>query len=473
LRRDHEATDQDAEQEPLGRHLAAVFGGARGCLCAWAVALVFGSIAMQAVLSASPGLSHRLSGISTSALAGCMGLAGVLCYLARFALTGRWSHAYAAAGFWTLTCAQGLGVLVGSSGRSALESAAWIIAGALLFVSTRADGTTRQGRRNRGPGRLATIGMLSTALPLISALSIIRTRVSADAAPFAGSVSVAVSLLGVMAVAAAISVVVALIQCCRRQPETNSLGVIPYFLVVCGLSLLYRAMAACGLTEVEVTGHVLGMVSWVVLAVGFGIEAATGQAEVRDRIEELETMHQVSWSVVGTRDSYELLSVLASTLREKLDAGIVCVYLAGKDNGTLRVAAAYGPSGPCDNMGCEYPIISTSRFPGFHTGHSARAFATGEAQIVRDVFVEVELVPWRIIARDDGCAISLPLTDEEGTLGVLALYFPDHRQLTQTRIRLLTTLANAAAPAIRTANEAYMSWVSTDGDSGEEMKRAA
>lgn len=461
MRRDDQASSRVQYDESLTQRAAAAFRGTQVRLCGWAVALVFGSTALQTLLSASPELSGRLAGLSTGVLTGSMSLAGSVCYLVRFALTGRWRYAYVTAAFWTVACGEGLRLVVGPAGGSALESSAWIIAGALFVMSRRVPGTTRQGRRLRTIRRLATIGMTTTALPLISSLCIVRVLFLTP------------NLLSALALAAAGSVILAMVQCCRRQPDEKSPGVIPYFLAACALSLAYRAMAVAGLVEVSAISDLLGMVSWIVLASGFGIEVATGQAEITSRLEELETMHQVSWSVVGTRDAFELLSVFASTLREKLDAGVVCVYLAGANNETLKVAAAYGSCGPCDSMGKEYPIVSTSRFPGFHTGHSAKAFTTGEVQIARDVFVEVELVPWRIIGRDDGCAISLPLTDEEGTLGVLALYFHDHNHLTQSRIKLLTTLASAAAPAIRNANEAYVTWLSADGDSGDGLKWAA
>jgi GAF domain-containing protein len=67
----------------------------------------------------------------------------------------------------------------------------------------------------------------------------------------------------------------------------------------------------------------------------------------------------------------------------------------------------------------------------------------------------------------------LPLTDQEGTLGVLALYFSDHRQLTEPRIKLLTTLASAAAPAIRSANAPTAIRVLEGQGPDDELKQAA
>jgi len=60
-------------------------------------------------------------------------------------------------------------------------------------------------------------------------------------------------------------------------------------------------------------------------------------------------------------------------------------------------------------------------------------------------------VPWRMIGREDGCAVSLPLVDKGEAAGVLSLYFPDRSQWSSQRLRLLTTIAAAATPAIENA----------------------
>lgn len=71
--------------------------------------------------------------------------------------------------------------------------------------------------------------------------------------------------------------------------------------------------------------------------------------------------------------------------------------------------------------------------------------------MANDVFVDVELVPWRIVAADDGCAASIPLADHDVCIGVLDVYFSDASQLTTSRLRLLATIAAAATSAIEYA----------------------
>jgi len=425
------------------------------------------------MLAADPELSRRLAGIPTGALAVGVSLAGAICFLIKFLLTGNWGCAFTSAAFWTLMCGEWFKVSTGSYGRSAPESIAWAIAGVLFLMSVQVTWKTRLPKHLHTIHWLGAIALFGATVPVVLAACIARTGMSGNLVSIAKGLCLGADPLVVLETTAAASVALALVHCCLRQPAGGTPGIIAYFLMPCALSLTCRAIASWGAMDLGTMGHLLGMVSWVVLAAGFGIDAAIGQAEVSDRLDELTALHQVSWSVVGARDAQEMLQVFAGTLRSKLHAAVVSVYLATNGGEGLRVAAAYGPSGPCDNVGNQYPVVSTSRFPGFHTGHSAKAFTTGEAQIVRDVFVEVELVGWRIIGRDDGCAISLPLTDQEGTLGVLALYFSDHRQLTEPRIKLLTTLASAAAPAIRSANAPTAIRVLEGQGPDDELKQAA
>ena len=65
--------------------------------------------------------------------------------------------------------------------------------------------------------------------------------------------------------------------------------------------------------------------------------------------------------------------------------------------------------------------------------------------------VDVEFVPWRVVAQNDGCAASIPLVDHDVCTGVLNAYFSDATQLTTARLRLLATIAAAATSAIEFA----------------------
>jgi len=97
------------------------------------------------------------------------------------------------------------------------------------------------------------------------------------------------------------------------------------------------------------------------------------------------------------------------------------------------------------------PPIETDCRPGFHTGHTAKAFNSKQVHTASDVFVDVEFVPWPVIAVDDGCAASIPLVNQGAAFGALNLYFGQSRELTKQRLELLATIAASATPAIQNA----------------------
>jgi len=188
--------------------------------------------------------------------------------------------------------------------------------------------------------------------------------------------------------------------------------------------------------------------AWAALVVGNGIENAFAHKEAQDRLDELETLHDVSWSLVGAGTVGELLDLFVSTLVNKLGARIAAVYLADEPN-WLRLAAVCGSDEA--TVGIRYPLISDRPYPGFHSGHTAKAYASRHVQIANDVFVDVEFVPWRIIAQDDGCAVSIPLVDKDRCIGVLNVYFAEATEVSATRLRLLATVAAAGTSAVEFA----------------------
>ncbi len=185
-----------------------------------------------------------------------------------------------------------------------------------------------------------------------------------------------------------------------------------------------------------------------------GIEQALeaqGRSVKDATLEEMEALHEISWSLVGAVSFSELVTLFANRVRDRIGASIVAVYLADETGESLEVAAVSGPDICLQSLGATYKVVSGERWPGFHSGHTARAFTTKELQVALDVFVDVELVPWRIIAREDGCAVSVPLVDKGEAAGVLNLYFSDRRQVSAQRLKLLRTVAAAATPAIQNA----------------------
>lgn len=188
---------------------------------------------------------------------------------------------------------------------------------------------------------------------------------------------------------------------------------------------------------------------WFISVIGFGIESAITRKKARDRIEELEALREIAWSLVGIGTTAELLDLFTRTIKERMDASVSAVYLADDSSEVLTLSSACGTDEYSPPVGERYDVVSQVRRPGFHTGHTAKAFTSMDVQTKRDVFVDVDFVPWRIVAGEDGCAISLPLVDNGKALGVIDLYFRHHEQLTRQRIKLLTAIAASATPMIK------------------------
>lgn len=228
-------------------------------------------------------------------------------------------------------------------------------------------------------------------------------------------------------------------------------GLLCYAFVPLIVGLIYRLGSGTGSNQWSIMSEALSTIAWLALIGGFGIENAIMQREARDRVQELDALHHVSWSIVGAGSVHDLLEMFARTHHEQLGASVAAVYLASQAGDYLELFAICGPDDCPAKVGAKYAVQSANRRPGFHTGHTAKAFLSGEVQIANDVFADVEFVPWRLIAADDGCAVSLPLMIGRKAIGVVNLYFSDCRQLTRQRLRLLGTITQAAAPAIASA----------------------
>lgn len=237
----------------------------------------------------------------------------------------------------------------------------------------------------------------------------------------------------------------------RVNPSRQMARLMCYFLAICGLGIIYELLSENRFDQMWLLSHILLLDAWFVLIGKFAMQNSYAHKEAADRLDEVEALHQISWSLVGAVSVAELLGLFAQSLGSRLQAKNVVVYLADDNDEALRVAAAYGSDEFNNSIGAKFRVKSENRFPGFHSGHTARAFITGESQIVNDIYVDVEFIPWRVIAVENGCAVSLPLTDRDKAIGVINLYFSDCSHLTPQRLRLLTTIAAAATPAIENA----------------------
>ena len=214
------------------------------------------------------------------------------------------------------------------------------------------------------------------------------------------------------------------------------------------LAMLGRAMSYERFDAWWMSSHLVFFASWIVFLIDTAIDDAIRHKEALENAAESEALHQISWALVGVQSPMELLNILVATVRESVGAEIVTMYLTDETEDVLHTAAISGPDICLRSLGSTYPVSSTDRRPGFHSGHTARAFLSKEVQVADDIFVDVEFVPWRLVARADGRAISLPIVHKDKRLGVLNVYFSDRRDATEQRLRFLKTVVAAVTPSV-------------------------
>ncbi|MCL5105003.1 MAG: GAF domain-containing protein [Armatimonadetes bacterium] len=428
-------------------------------LLLWAAALAYASIASEFTLPWPGSLVHVID-ISTLVLGGCVGLGAAVYFITRFILSRELRHVLSAAAFSTLAGGIELQSLAKYHGVAA-ESDGWILTGAWLVSAVMFAGAAFSRTVLRGSGPMQTVGnalqvtMLVIGFPLAAIPYVVNRELVAVLADMASG-SLAATMLNCLCGIVGVTLIIAALagQYKRYQEDHDRIpAVLCIFFVPCVLALLFRTAADHRFDSLWIMSQAVSACSWLALAIGFAVANAVAQGEIQERLSELEALHDVSWSIVGAGTLRDLLDMFADALKTKLDAKIVAVYLADDTGETLEVAAARGPEGYPANIGTKYATVSANRFPGFHSGHTTKAFKTMQIQTAREVFVDVELVPWRIIATEQGAAISLPLVEQGRSIGVMSLYFGDHKQITPHRIKLLSTIAAAAAPAIENARD--------------------
>jgi hypothetical protein len=424
----------------------------------WRRLLIWG--ATVAALSLAVGLAApRASYVGSSAaqaafsvLAGGTAFGACVYCLAIFALERKPRFLFAATAFSALGTGAILQAVVDFHGH-APAAHAWISMSARFVAALLLVGEAHSHARWRALSRLQSVGQLSLAVVAVLAFPIVVLPYVLDFSLLPGLGSFAYSAAAcrvadtMLAFASMVLIGYALVVSHRRYMTSSDglSGLACYFYVSMGVGLLFYLGCDDRFDRWYTMAQVAFCASWLVLVVGNGIENAFAHKEAGQRLEELETLHGVSWSLVGAGTLTELLNLFVSTLVNKLGARIAGVYLDGGQS-SLELAAICGSDEA--EPGTKYPLVASGPYPGFHSGHTAKAFTSREVQVANDVFVDVELVPWRIVAADDGCAASIPLADRDVCVGVLNVYFSDSAQLTTTRLRLLATIAAAATSAI-------------------------
>ncbi len=211
--------------------------------------------------------------------------------------------------------------------------------------------------------------------------------------------------------------------------------------------------------------HAFGVAAMIVLVAEIARDFGRSYANAAARIEHLEAVHKISAHLGNTLDLRVVLLVLASDMGDVLQARYTSVMLADDSGQTLRTVSTFGL--PDSILKTHEPQkVEGSGRPEFFSGHTARAFREKRIVTAEDVFTDVEFVPWRLLARSNGYAVSVPLVYHDVALGIINLFFDAHVPINAERMRLFETLAASAAVSIANAQlyERTLEQHSSDND---------
>ena len=441
----------------------------------WGAALgVAASIVVRALLPEAFVAGHVVFKI-TCFLGASIGFAAVAYYLVVFALNRTVRDLFLACAFAALAASGGMQAtsdcLSGGqycNDRTVLIS--WVYAAFLFAGAGYASSAVRKGGLLTSTLQFLGAASVVGAYPAVLLFYILNGALYYRLQSFPNE-SLASEFDNIAAVAAALLLSVAVVRCVRsskQRPERLDRMLLNFY-VACAVGLVCRAEAVAASDLCWFCGQVLPASAWLILAAGFGAESAFTHKDLLDRLKELEALHDVSWSLVGRGGGEGFLHAFVERLRETVDAQIAAIYLSDPEGRVLELAAFSGGGEDYPRLGTSYLIASDDRRPGFHSGHTADALRSSQMRISDDVFIDVEFVPWRVIARGDGRAVSLPLMEQGVAFGVVDVYFEDRRRVALESISLLDTIVAAAGPAIGRV------WAERRGQpySREEMDRAA
>lgn len=186
------------------------------------------------------------------------------------------------------------------------------------------------------------------------------------------------------------------------------------------------------------------------LLIGLSIENERAHRGAAQQMSDLEAMQKVSWSLVGTSDPDELVSAFVKAISEGFQNAPAVVYLPDGSENSLTIAAVNEINDLSIYAGKKCSL-APGRRPGFHNGHTAKAFASGETQIVKVIYSDVEFMPWSMVANEEGIVISVPLPYQDSVIGVVNLFFSGVESVADDRIKQLEAIAAAVSPAIENA----------------------
>jgi signal transduction protein with GAF and PtsI domain len=173
--------------------------------------------------------------------------------------------------------------------------------------------------------------------------------------------------------------------------------------------------------------------------VGGAIANARLYDEMREKARRLETLSQVSETVVSNRLIEDVLQLIVTMTAQLMHSKICSIMLIDHDSGELRIAATQSLS------------HAYRRKPPLKVGQSMSGLAVQEQRpvYVPDVTTEGGFF-YRDLAKQEGLhsLLSVPMLMKDIAIGVINVYTSTHHVFSEEEIKTLQAIANQAAVAI-------------------------
>lgn len=174
--------------------------------------------------------------------------------------------------------------------------------------------------------------------------------------------------------------------------------------------------------------------------VAVALDNARLYEEAKERINELQALHDVGSTVSSTLKQEALLTQVCHILEETFNYYKIAILLTNPLNNELELVASHGYGQPSGNLGRRLRIG--------RDGITGLVAATGQPLIVDDVTKDPHYICIDPKTRSE---IAVPLTIKNRVIGVLNVESDMPAAFDRVDLRLLTTLANQVAVAVENA----------------------
>lgn len=164
--------------------------------------------------------------------------------------------------------------------------------------------------------------------------------------------------------------------------------------------------------------------------------------ETRQRLEELEIVSRVSFSLRAARDTKEMLPILLNEIKASVDTDSAAIWLYDFENNELKSKAATG-------------WFNSLPKPNFkpNEGIIGKVYSSGTAHVGANAENDTIINPENAaFFGENGSGIAVPIRTATETIGALAVAIQAPRKVKSHQTRMVTTLAEIAGNAIYRSN---------------------